>query len=156
MTPGGELYTLFFNDNITDDNYGMHVYFAYGELKNDQMRFAAGIQKDIFNPLGPSVLPISVLYASGNAGSYRGQIRWERYVPLDNGSQLTFQLGLSEPIATLVRDRAVDPLVEDNGWPNIEGRLLLGLGDTQDLMGGRKQRPVALSVSGVLVQREME
>ncbi len=91
LTPGGEIYTLFFNDNITDDNYGMLVYFAYGELKNESMRFAAGIQKDIFNPLGPTVLPISVLYASGNAGSYRGQIRWERYVPLSGGSQLTFQ-----------------------------------------------------------------
>ncbi len=84
LKPGGELYTLFFNDNITDDNYGMLVYFAYGELKNEQMRFAAGIQKDIFNPLGPTVLPISVLYASGNAGSYRGQIRWERYFHFDD------------------------------------------------------------------------
>ena len=152
LKPGGELYTLFFNDNITDDNYGMLVYFAYGELKNEQMRFAAGIQKDIFNPLGPSVLPISVLYASGNAGSYRGQIRWERYFPFDDDSQLTFQFGLSEPIATLVRDQLIDPLVEDNGWPNIEGRLLLGLGETQNLMGGRKQRPLELSVSGVVGQ----
>ena len=152
LKPGGEIYTLFFNDNITDDNYGLLVYFAYGELKNDQKRFAAGIQKDIFNPLGPTVLPISVLYASGNSGSYRGQIRWERYLPFENGSQLTFQVGLSEPIATLVRPQLIDPLVEDNGWPNIEGRVLLGLGETRDLMGGRKQRPFELSFSGVVGQ----
>ncbi len=67
-------------------------------------------------------------------------------------AQLTFQFGLSEPIATLVRDQLIDPLVEDNGWPNIEGRLLLGLGETQNLMGGRKQRPLELSVSGVVGQ----
>ena len=152
LTPGGEMYTLFFNDNITDDNYGMLVYFAYGELKNEEMRFAAGIQKDVFNPIGPAVLPISVLYASGNAGSYRGQIRGERYVPFGNDSQLTCQLGLSEPIATLVRDRLVDPLIEDNGWPNVEGRLLVGLGEAVDLMGGRKQRLVELSLSGVVGQ----
>ncbi|XZE45199.1 hypothetical protein SH467x_000405 [Pirellulaceae bacterium SH467] len=152
FTPGGEIYTLFFNDNITDDNYGMLVYFAYGELKNDQSRFAAGIQKDIFNPLGPSVLPISVLYASGNSGSYRGQVRWERFIPMENGSMITFQGGLSEPIATLVRDRLVDPLVEDNGWPNLEGRLLLGFGEAEELVGGRKQRSLELGLSAVVGQ----
>ena len=152
LTPGGEIYTLFFNDNITDDNYGLLVYFAYGELKNDRMRFAAGIQKDIFNSLGPTVLPISVLYASGNAGSYRGQIRYERFVHMSENAQLTFQIGVSEPIATLVRPQLIDPLIEDNGWPNIECRLLLGFGETQNLMGGRKQRPVELSVSGVVGQ----
>ena len=61
------------------------VYYAYGELKNDQSRFAAGLQRDIFNPVGPTVLPISYLYGSGNAGSYRGQIRFERYVHSDDG-----------------------------------------------------------------------
>ena len=73
-------------------------------------------------------------------------------MPFENGSLMTFQVGLSEPIATLVRPRLVDPLVEDNGWPNIEGRLLFGLGETQELMGGHKQRPFELSFSGVVGQ----
>jgi hypothetical protein len=152
LTPGGETLTLFFNDNITDDNYGLLVYYAYGELKNDQMRFAAGLQRDIFNPVGPTVLPIGQLYGSGNAGSYRGQIRFERYVHFDAGSQLTFQFGLSEPISTLVLNSVKDPLVEDNGWPNIESRLVFGIGETQEFMGGRKQRPVEFGVSGVVGQ----
>jgi len=133
-------------------NYGLLVYYAYGELKNDQMRFAAGLQQDIFNPVGPTVLPFSLLYGSGNAGSYRGQIRFERYVHCDDGSQLTFQFGLSEPISTLVRNQVIDPLVEDNGWPNIEGRLAFGVGEKQEFMGGRKQRPVEFGVSGVVGQ----
>ena len=152
LTPGGEILTLFFNDNITSDNYGLMVYYAYGELKNDQMRFAAGLQRDIFNPVTPTILPISYLYGSGNSGSYRGQIRFERYVHSDDGSQLTFQFGLSEPIATLVRNSVIDPLVEDNGWPNVEGRLAFGAGETQEFMGGRKQRRVQFGVSGVVGQ----
>ncbi len=52
----------------------------------------------------------------------------------------------------MVRNQLIDPLIEDNGWPNVEGRILLGLGDTQELMGGRKQRPIELSVSGVVGQ----
>lgn len=152
LTPGAETLTLFFNDNITDDNYGMLVYYAYGELKNEHVRFAAGLQRDIFNPVGPTVLPISQLYGSGNAGSYRGQIRFERFIHLNDGSQLTFQIGLSDPISTLVRDSLKDPLVEDNGWPNIEGRLVFGTGEIEEFMGGRKQHPVEFGVSGIVGQ----
>jgi hypothetical protein len=152
LTPGAEVVALFFNDNISTDNYGLLLYYAYGELKNDQMRFAAGLQRDIFNPVGPTILPISFLYGSGNAGSYRGQIRFERYVHFDDGSQLTFQFGLSEPISTFVVNSLKDPLVEDNGWPNIEGRLAFGLGEAQELMGGRNQRPIEFGVSGLVGQ----
>lgn len=152
LTPGAEILTLFFNDNITDDNYGMLVYYAYGELKNDQMRFAAGLQRDIFNPVGPTVLPISQLYGSGNAGSYRGQIRFERFVHFNDGSQLTFQVGLSNPISTLVVNSLKDPLVEDNGWPNVEGRMAFGVGEIEEYMGGRQQRRVEFGISGIVGQ----
>jgi len=152
LTPGGTIFALLYNDNITTDNYGLLVYYAYGELKNEQMRFAAGLQPDIFNPVGPTLLTLSSLYGSGNAGSYRGQIRFERYVHCDDGSQLTFQVGLSEPISTTVISSSTDPLVEDNGWPNIEARLAYGFGEKQDYMGGRKQRPVEFGVSGVVGQ----
>jgi hypothetical protein len=152
LTPGAEIVALFFNDNISTDNYGLLLYYAYGELKNDRMRFAAGLQRDIFNPVGPTILPISFLYGSGNAGSYRGQIRFERYVHRGDGSQLTFQVGMSEPISTFVVDPLKDPLVEDNGWPNVEARLALGVGEELEFMGGRQQRPVEFGVSGVVGQ----
>jgi len=152
LTPGAEIFTLFMNDNLTTDNYGLLLYYAYGELKNDRMRFAAGLQEDIFNPPGPTVLPFSLLYGSGNPGSYRGQIRFERYFHFADDFQLTFQGGLSEPISTIVRGRLIDPLVEDNGWPNVEGRLALELGEIQEFMGGRKRRPFEFGVSGVVGQ----
>jgi hypothetical protein len=152
LTPGGEILTLFMNDNLTTDNYGLLVYYAYGELKNEDVRIAAGLQRDIFNPVGPNVLPFSLLYGSGNPGSYRGQIRFERFLHLDNEGLLTLQTGLSEPIATIVRSVPADPLVEDNGWPNVEARVSLALGPIEDYMGGRKQRAVEMGVSGVVGQ----
>ena len=152
LTPGGEIVALFYNDNISTDNYGLLLYYAYGELKNDQMRFAAGLQRDIFNPVGPTILPVSYLYGSGNAGSYRGQIRFERFIRFSEQSQLTTQFALSEPISTFVRNSVTDPLVEDNGWPNVEGRLALGVGETREYMGGRKQRPVEFGASGLIGQ----
>jgi hypothetical protein len=127
-------------------------YYAYGELRNAEMRFAGGLQQDIFNPVNPTVLPFSLLFGSGNAGSYRGQLRFERFFRPAEDFQLTFQGGLSEPIATLVRDQLTDPLVEDNGWPNIEGRLEFGFGAEGELMAGRKPRPLELGVSGVVGQ----
>jgi hypothetical protein len=152
LTPGAAFLTLLYNDNLTSDNYGILWYYAYGELKNDRMRFAAGLQQDIFNPVGPTILPFSLLYGSGNAGSYRGQIRFERYFRPSEDFQMTFQGGLSEPISTLVLGRLTDPLVEDNGWPNVEGRLEFGFGENQEFMGGRKQRPLEFGVSGAVGQ----
>lgn len=152
LTPGGEILTLFMNDNLTTDNYGLLVYYAYGELKNEDIRLAAGLQRDIFNPVGPNVLPFSLLYGSGNPGSYRGQIRFERYFKFDNESLVTLQTGLSEPIATIVRSAPADPLVEDNGWPNVEARLSVALGGIDEYMGGRKQRAFEMGISGVVGQ----
>lgn len=152
LTPGGTILTLFLNDNLTTDNYGLLLYYAYGELKNERMRFAAGLQEDILGSPGPTVLPVSQLYGSGNPGSYRGQIRMERYFRPAADVQVTVQGGLSEPVATIVRGRPTDPLVEDNGWPNLEGRLALELGTTRQFMGSRTQRPFELGVSGAVGQ----
>jgi hypothetical protein len=30
--------------------------YAFGELKNDQWRFAAGLQQDVFNPVSPTIV----------------------------------------------------------------------------------------------------
>jgi hypothetical protein len=92
------------------------LYQAYGELANDEMRFAAGLQRDVFNPVSPTMLPIRFLYGSGNSGTYRGQIRFEGFLRFDESSQITAQFALGEPISTLVRASVLDPLIEDNGW----------------------------------------
>ncbi len=38
------------NDTLTGDSYGLLPYNAFGELKNEDWRFAAGLQSDVFNP----------------------------------------------------------------------------------------------------------
>lgn len=41
---------------------------------------------------------------------------------------------------------------EDNGWPNIEGRINLGLGSVESYAGGRKARPMEVGVSSFVGQ----
>jgi hypothetical protein len=143
---GGQIITTFFNDSVIEDNYGLLPLQAFGELKNDRWRFAAGLLFDVFAPGAPTVLPFSILGASGNAGnSFRGQLRLERYIVLGSDVQWTLQGALSDPITS-----TIDPtfrLLEDNGWPNLEGRLALGLGNQTGTLG---LRPVEIGISGVV------
>jgi hypothetical protein len=140
---GATMLTFLQNDNLTADDYGLLVYYAYGELQNDRWRFAAGLQQDIFNPVSPSVVYLTKLYASGNSGSYRGQLRAERFFQEGDFFGTTLQFGLSEPLSSLVT--APDGRIEeDNGWPNVEGRVELGLGERKDGV-----RPLEMGFSGV-------
>jgi hypothetical protein len=150
LQAGGTVVVMLFNDNIIADKYGILPLQAYGELKNDVWRMAAGLQFDVFAPGLPTVLPFSALAASGNAGnSFRGQLRLERFVHVANDVQWTLQTALSEPITT-----TVDPtfgVSEDNGWPNVEGRIALGLGDVQGT-GLAAMRPFEVGLSGIVGQ----
>lgn len=138
--------TFLQNDNLTADDYGLLVYYAYGDLKNDRWRFAAGLQQDVFNPVSPSVVYLTKLYASGNSGSYRGQLRAERFFQEGDFLGTTLQLALSEPLSSLVTDPA-GRIEEDNGWPNVEGRVEFGLGDRTG-----ETRPFEVGFSGVVGQ----
>lgn len=147
---GGLVMATFYNDAIIVDQYGFLPLQAYGELASSDCRFAAGLQFDVFSPGAPTVLPFSVLNASGNSGnSFRGQLRLERFVRPSADRQWTFQFALSEPVAS-----TIDPefrLSEDNGWPNIEGRLALGCGCLPTNKAATR-RPFELGVSGVVGQ----
>lgn len=150
LQSGGLFTAMFFNDSVIQDRYGLLPLQAWGELKNDEWRLAAGLQFDVFNPGLPTVLPFSALAATGNAGnSFRGQVRLERFLhPADN-VQWTIQTALSEPITT-----TIDPsfnISEDNGWPNVEGRIALGLG-TIEGVGLTAKRPFEAGVSGLVGQ----
>jgi hypothetical protein len=126
---GGMVLVFFYNDNIIADRYGILPFLIFGDLKNDDWRFAAGLQLDIFNPAVPNMLVFSYLFASGNAGNYRGQFRVERYLRFTEDTVVTIQAGLGEPIATIITDTL--RIDEDNGWPNVEIRTALGLGPLQ-------------------------
>jgi hypothetical protein len=148
LTPGGTFVAYIFNDNLVSDEYGFLPVTAYGELKNERWRFAGGLQSDVFNPAGPRLLTLVDMTFSGDSGSYRGQARLEHFYKPSDGFQLTTQVALSEPTTTIFTDNR--RILEDNGWPNVEGRVAAGLGPVLDLAGGRKARPVEFGVSGVL------
>jgi len=145
---GGTLLAMFYNDNVLADQYGFLPLLAWGELKNEDWRFAAGLQFDVFNPGLPTVLPFAGLSGSGNSGNaFRGQVRLERFLNPSEQVQWTIQTALSEPIAS-----SIDPLFrflsEDNGWPNVELRVALGLGTA----GADLSRPFEFGFSGVVGQ----
>ena len=143
---------MFFDNTVLADRNGFLLQQSYGELFNDDWRFAAGLQFDVFAPGLPTVLPFSYLGGSGSAGNcIRGQIRVERFVDVGSDSQLTLQGALSEPLNTyVIPDLSLD---EDNGWPNVEGRIAFGLGEPAPIgIGLLTQRPLEVGVSGVVGQ----
>ena len=149
---GGRISAVFFDNTILADRNGFLLQQSYGELFNDDWRFAAGLQLDVFAPGLPTVLPFSGLGGSGSAGnSIKGQVRVERFVPVGSDSQLTLQGALSEPLNTFdIPDTSLD---EDNGLPNVEGRIAFGLGKPAPIgIGLLTQRPLEVGVSGVAGQ----
>jgi hypothetical protein len=145
---GGLAMVFFYNDNALADQYGILPGQIYGDLTNEKWRFAAGLQFDVFNPIAPNMLAFSALAGSGNAGNaWRGQFRVERFMTPTETRQWTIQAALSEPIASTI-DPAFQFVSEDNGWPNVEGRIALGLGCLGDGPGGK--RPFEIGLSGVV------
>ncbi len=147
---GAQILAFFQNDNLSTDDYGLLVYYAYGELKNDDWRFAAGLQPDVFNPVSPTIVYLTKMYGSGNTGSYRGQLRLERFFQDGEDFGLTLTGALGEPISTLVTSNA-GRIEEDNGWPNIEGRAEVGVGPRQAIRGNQV-RQLEIGLSGVVGQ----
>jgi len=149
---GGRISAVFFDASVLADQNGFLLQQSYGELFNDHWRFAAGLQFDVFAPGLPTVLPFSYLGGSGSPGNcIRGQIRVERFVDVGSESRLTLQGALSQPLNTYVTPDVV--LDEDNGWPNVEGRIGFGSGKPAPIgIGLLTQRPWEVSVSGLVGQ----
>lgn len=156
-TPGGfALFTL--QDNILAEGYSFTPVVFYGDIGDGGWRVAAGQQFDLFAPRDPDNLTTGKLAASGNPGAYRPQFRLERSIGSGAGTTGLAQLAISAPITTALPD-TIDlgrlqqvEIVEDNGWPNVEGRLSIGLGAPTERAGGRRSKPLELGVSGVLGQ----
>ena len=139
------------NSSLTTDTYGVLPIVAFGEMKNDDWRFAIGLQPDLFAPRDPGVIPMTLMGGAGNAGTFRGQIRLERFWTPSEESQATLQAALSDPISTVLLD-ATRRTTEGNGWPNLEIRGVLGLGAKEELAGGRTERPIELGIAGLVGQ----
>ena len=156
-TPGAyALFTL--QDNILAEGYSFTPVVFYGDLSGSGWRVAAGQQFDLFAPRDPDNLTSGKLATSGNPGAYRPQLRLERRDALSPSSESLLQLGVSAPITTALPSSfdltrlQEQELVEDNGWPNLEGRLSFGFGAPAERAGGRQLRPLELGVSGVVGQ----
>lgn len=145
---GGFVLVNLYDNSVIGDVYGLLPILAYGQLKNDDWRFAAGLQFDVFNPINPTVLPFSLLLASGNTGAFRGQARIERFIKPSDLSQITLTAGVSDPLPTTISGNFAQ-ISEDNGKPNLESRVALALGQLQGV-GLEAARPFEVGVSGVL------
>lgn len=151
FTPSATFVSFIANDSLTGDAYGLLPYNAFGELKNDDWRFAAGLQNDLFNPRKPSVISLAAMFTTGNAGSFRSQARIERFIKPSASSEYSLQIALSDPIQSVFGNRDLR-IQEDNGWPNVEGRMNMGLGEIETLTGGRKARSIELGSSAFVGQ----
>ena len=156
-TPGA--FAIFWlQDNILAEGYQFTPVVYYGEISNGTWRFAAGQGFDVFAPRDPDTLPNGKLAASGNPGAYRPQFRLENHFKAGEGFGGALQLAASSPVTTALPDQVdlsnlqSQEIVEDNGWPNLEGRLSLGFGATKERAGGRQLRPLELGFSGVVGQ----
>ena len=92
--------------------------------------------------LGPT-LEISVSCARSYA---------ERFIRLTDDLLITPQFALSSPVGTdFFQQPTAGPegiqLGEDNGWPNIEGRLAVGVGEKEE---GARYRPLEVGFSGAI------
>jgi hypothetical protein len=151
FTPSATFVSFIANDTLTGDSYGLLPYNAFGELKNEDWRFAAGLQNDVFNPRKPTVISLASMFSSGNTGSFRSQARIERFIKPSSTSEYTVQVALSDPIQSVFGSRDLR-IQEDNGWPNVEGRVNMGLGEIETLTGGRKTRFFELGSSAFVGQ----
>jgi hypothetical protein len=159
---GGMFWAFLYNDALIVDRYGVLPVQAWGELKNDDWRFAAGLQFNVFCPNAPTMLTFSMLIGSGDAGNnFPGQFRIERYLHPSSDSQWTFQFALSDPVPTgiiskdpisaIITGTPATRLNEDNGWPSLEGRIAYSIGELKQ-EGLEQKRAVEIGASVVGTQ----
>jgi hypothetical protein len=140
-----------YDNSVIANRYGLLPINAYLEMRNQDWRLSAGLQHDIFSPLDPSMLFfLSSLFAAGSSGASRLSTQATRYLQLGDSSQLYATFGISEPIMNIINGANL-LLVEDNGFPNIEGRLALAFGPLTG-KGLTAVRPIEIGVSGVYGQ----
>ncbi len=148
----GTLLSYLYGQTFQEDKYGLYIVRAFVDLKSEHVRFAFGFNGDLINPRAPTTINFNQANGAGNLGFFRGQFLVETNVWASQESQLTAQFALSDPVTTSFADFNQPPLnlLEETGWPNIEGRVMIGLGRKPSLPG--LPRPFELGVSGLVGQ----
>lgn len=151
---GGLILLYAFGQEYFANYYGITIFQGYGELRNEDWRFAFGLMSDVVNPLIPTSLNWSLGGAAGNLGFIRGQARSERYWSDGEFSQLTLQTAISQAVVTeYAVPTAAERLSfgEPDGLPNFEGRVALALGEVDTLLGApQPPRPFEIGFSGMI------
>lgn len=146
-------FETYFLSSVTDANvYGLAQYYLYGKLLNDDWAFTGGVTNAVVNPLVPSVLNPAAGSDFGNLGFMRPQLRAERFLQFGELLHVTPAVAITSPVGTEffqqlnVTDQGAQ-LAEENGWPNIETRLGVGVGDKEE---GARFRPLEFGFSGAV------
>ena len=110
------------------DETGPLLMNLYGELVNPEWRFRFGQQFDVFSPLSPTTVNFLRQRGAGNVGIFRSALRADRFIKQDDDVEWTLTMALSQQD---VNDFLINPAVRgsDNGWPNIEGRAGVAVGE---------------------------
>lgn len=146
-------FETYFLSSVTDANvYGLAQYFLYAKLISDEWAFTGGVTNTLVNPLNPSVLNPAAGSNFGNLGFMRPQLRVERFLKPRDDIQITPQFALSSPVGTdffqqiNISDAGLQ-LGEENGWPNVESRIGVGLGEKTE---GARFRQFEFGFSGAI------
>jgi hypothetical protein len=134
--------------DLSDPAYGLLPALMYVDMKNDQWRFAAGQQVDVFAERIPNMIDgYFALASSGCAGnSSRGQLRATRYIETGKNSKLSITLAASQPVSTYF-SKDLRNNSENNGVPNLEWAVKYEAG--KDENAWVPYNAVELAVSGV-------
>ena len=123
---GAYFLSAFLQEPSISGPYGFTPGLAFAYATNDTWTFATGRMSDTFSPRAPSMVDAyGILGASGNPGnSLRTGLKASR-VQTFGDMTLTGEVAVTEPV-TRSLDQSV--LIENNGKPNLEGRLLFAKG----------------------------
>lgn len=146
-------FETYFLSNVTDANvYGLAQYFLYAKIYNEDWAFICGVTSALVNPRSPSVFNPAAGSNFGNLGFQRPQLRVERYLNANDFLFITPQFALTSPVGTEFFQAPTSgpsgtQLGEENGWPNIESRLAVGLGEKPE---GSRFHPLEFGFSGAV------
>ena len=135
----------FFGDRPVQNNPGVFFMLGYAELRNEYLRLWVGQDGDKIGRQITNSPAWTSHKQSGEFGQVRPGFRAEGSIPINDFVETSIYFGLTQQV---VLDFIAVPTVAgtDNGWPNVEGRLEIGLGQRSD----SGQRPIMLAVGGLV------
>ena len=141
---GGLILMDFHGNRPSRNEPGAYFISAYAEIYNDQWRFAFGQMGDTIAGWNAETVNWPGVGGLGFLGAnQRGTLRLDRYLKPSDDIQWTLTGALTQPVVTDLAGLN-DAIGQDNGLPNFEGQLLLGLGEEQ-----AGERPFQVSLSGM-------